>query len=478
LKNSVLPELKCQQLSVNEIVNLLRTKSQELDTVDAKKSGVNFVLNAQAPGSLVTLELKDVPLLVALDNICSLAGLRYRVDQHAVVITPAGPGREELEQRVYVVPKNFLPTSSIKGGDADAARTVLMGLGANLDAAGCEVHYLPENHRLVVRAPLPQLDHIEWMVDELRHKQAGGSPSQAEPEPEPFYDEGGGDSQGAVILQKLKKIKFEELNFENALADQVLTYLASKSVELDTVDPNKTGVNFIIQLKGQPASNITLSLRNVSLLEALRLICDGTELTFRVDEHAVVITRAEVPSRLETRVFRVRRTFLQALNAGASPPKSAKEILMSLGVNFEAVGSMAAGELGEDRIIIKNTLQELDALEEVVDRLNRKPLIVPTSPAEIPASAQAAAPAPAMDPFAPPQAAKALTTGQRMISNCKLKILTKHYEETLADIHKEERNLAFATDATRERIIKEIEKRRTYLSAVESQLKELTSAAE
>jgi len=84
----IIPEVNVQGAGVADVIELLRTESQK---VSGAERPLNFVW--QAPESLktakVTLNLRRVPLAIALKYVTESAGLRYRVDPYAVVIYPA-----------------------------------------------------------------------------------------------------------------------------------------------------------------------------------------------------------------------------------------------------------------------------------------------------------------------------------------------------------------------------------------------------
>ena len=208
----------------------------------------------------------------------------------------------------------------------------------------------------------------------------------------------GESEKSSSILLKLKNITLQRINFEQATIEEVISYLHTKSVELDTIDPNKSGVNFILQTKGKPTNPITMNdLRDVPMIVALDQITQLANLSYRVESHAVVITSLDgAGNRLESRVFRVPPTFLSSAGGagGAADPApaadpfaaapapgagsnavagrpNAKQVLISLGANFEAAGSDATFLPGSSRLVVKNTLQQLDYIEKVIEDMRK-----------------------------------------------------------------------------------------------------------
>ena len=215
---------------------------------------------------------------------------------------------------------------------------------------------------------------------------------------------GGGpitDKIGSPILLKLKSIILPKINFDAASIEDVISYLHAKSIENDNIDPNKSGVNFILQTnKGKAPAPITVNdMREVPMIVALDTITQLANLSYRVESHAVIITSLDgIQNRMETRVFRVPPNFLSSAGnvdsgggggaaapdpfgappaggAGAAPLQTkanAQTVLSSLGANFEAAGSSATFIPGSSRLVVKNTLQQLDIIERLIEELVEK----------------------------------------------------------------------------------------------------------
>jgi general secretion pathway protein D len=203
---------------------------------------------------------------------------------------------------------------------------------------------------------------------------------------------GKGKATGA-IMAKLNNITLDRLSFDGAQIQEVVAYLKAKSVELDTFESPATGVNFILQ-GAEKAQPITLDIRNVPLLVALEQVCQLSGMVFRVEPHAVFITSADKGGgALETRIFNVPPNFMSAGaaaggaaggaeaaadpfasgDAGAAKPAlpsrgDAKQVLVGMGANFEAPGSTATFLAGTSKLVVKNTLQQLDLIEQLIEK--------------------------------------------------------------------------------------------------------------
>ena len=89
LKAIVFPSVMFSNATIEEAVEYLRLKSRDLDTSSAEPKGVNILLRgAESSTSKISLDLKDVPLGVAIRYVAELAGLEMRVEPFAVLVAP------------------------------------------------------------------------------------------------------------------------------------------------------------------------------------------------------------------------------------------------------------------------------------------------------------------------------------------------------------------------------------------------------
>ena len=125
------------------------------------------------------------------------------------------------------------------------------------------------------------------------------------------------------IIKKLNDIIIPEINYREAVVSDVITFLSEESRRLD---PEKAGVNIVLSsgvsapspsaaaapappgggTEGQGTSpsgsegvegrKITLSLRNVPLIDALKYVTTLAELKYRVDSSAVIVLPTNAPS--------------------------------------------------------------------------------------------------------------------------------------------------------------------------------------
>jgi len=217
----------------------------------------------------------------------------------------------------------------------------------------------------------------------------------------------------AYINEKLRRIIIPNIAFDDITVDEAVDFLRLRAAELDTLetDPSRKGVNFLIR-KPQPAAGgdaavepeggvgmggnpgalriKSLRLTNIPLGQALKYICDQTNLRSKVDDFAVtLVPRTETGNEMFTRTFRVPPGFADTLSAGEGGGAAAPadpfagggggekpglkarpaiiEILKKNGISF---GEGSSATLSSGGLLVTNTAAELDKIEQIVDTTN------------------------------------------------------------------------------------------------------------
>ncbi len=201
-------------------------------------------------------------------------------------------------------------------------------------------------------------------------------------------------SGSQAIIFKLNNITLDRIQFSDASIQEVIDYLRRKSIEADLVetDPNRKGVDFILT-SSEGARPVTLDLRGSKLINAIKSVCDQAQMRYRFEPNAVVIMPLTGGNQggLQTRVFRVPPDFLSKGSGGdaaggdaapaADPFASgggggsaiakrpdAKTVMQQLGVEFPE-GATATFSAGTSRLVMRNTLEQLDNAESVIDTM-------------------------------------------------------------------------------------------------------------
>ena len=213
-----------------------------------------------------------------------------------------------------------------------------------------------------------------------------------------------------AINNKLNKIIIDRMDLEDASIREVVDTLKQKSRQLDnsTDDPKKKGVNIVLklaspaaapaQVDGQaaeiPASEsgvtedtkISIALKNVPLIEAVRYLTELSGLKYKIEPFAVsIIPLTENTEELVTKEYRVPPGFIPA-SAGestASGPtpgsqpsgdsntritgrRNATQYFTEQGVPFPS-GAFAQYIASGSKLIVRNTQAAVDLIDTIVE---------------------------------------------------------------------------------------------------------------
>jgi general secretion pathway protein D len=229
------------------------------------------------------------------------------------------------------------------------------------------------------------------------------------------------------LQEKMEQIIIPSIEFRQANINDVINFLVEASIQGDKDD--QTGVNIILNLSGpggdvggQPASapepafggldegagfndlgdtpavgmnasgsslpTITLNLRRISLLDAIKYITEVARLKFRLEENAVIITPEGVVSgRVITRMYPVQPSIIDVVvdkneaqdrtgefvemgsNKSAIRKTDVKDFFEKTGVPFPQ-GTSITYNPTISQLIVANTPENLEVFERILSRLN------------------------------------------------------------------------------------------------------------
>ncbi len=101
LENIILSKIDFDNASISSVLTYLNRESKILDT-SGDHNGINIILKlsgAQKEPKLVTIQLDDMPIGEAIKYVCLATGLKYRIEDQAVVIGDSSI--EQMETRYY-----------------------------------------------------------------------------------------------------------------------------------------------------------------------------------------------------------------------------------------------------------------------------------------------------------------------------------------------------------------------------------------
>jgi general secretion pathway protein D len=211
-----------------------------------------------------------------------------------------------------------------------------------------------------------------------------------------------------LMVGRLNRIIIPRVDFRDATVRQAVGFLQQRSRDLDTseADPERRGINIVVKLPASvtpppatlevegetPAApvfsgdnRITLNLSNVPLYEALRYVATLAGLKVKVEPFAVSLVPLSEPTDvLEQREFKVPPGFITGVAGGEADAEAvagrqlntdgprlgarqgAKDFLESQGIDFPA-GTSANFNAGTSRLVVRNTAENLDLIESLVD---------------------------------------------------------------------------------------------------------------
>jgi general secretion pathway protein D len=123
-------------------------------------------------------------------------------------------------------------------------------------------------------------------------------------------------TSSSSVYQKLENIIFPNIEFDEADIFSVIRYLNRLSKRYD---PDKVGVSIISGFTKKTADalpKVTMSFTKIPMSEVLRYLCQGVGLKYKVDEGAVVIgTNVD---EMQTEFFPVRGDLIASITGGAA----------------------------------------------------------------------------------------------------------------------------------------------------------------
>lgn len=229
------------------------------------------------------------------------------------------------------------------------------------------------------------------------------------------------------LQEKMQKIIIPAVEFRQANINDVVNFLVEASI---AADPEKEGVNIILNLGREggggaaaapppaaepvvdewgfemdsdfgaaPAAaapsgvrDITLNLRRISMLDAIKYITEVAGLKYRIENTAVMITPLDAPvGNIVTRMYPVQPSFMDVIveRTGAEPEErtgefvamssrvttsrsDVKEFFERTGVRFPA-GASITYNATISQLIVANTADNLETFERILQQLNVVP---------------------------------------------------------------------------------------------------------
>lgn len=183
LESIIIPEVNFTEVDISDAVSYLQEQSKVLDP---EGRGVNIVLKAEptiVPGGAqgegpsvappirtVDLNLRQVPLMQALELLTQSTNMQFKIDEFAVVILPLNESAEVIQVRTFSgVPSALFQNAGV-ADERVGARQAAVDVTRQLEErgvrfpTGTSASWLPRTNRLVVRNSLDQLEFIDRLL--------------------------------------------------------------------------------------------------------------------------------------------------------------------------------------------------------------------------------------------------------------------------------------------------------------------------
>ncbi len=108
---AVVSEVKMKDATLEEAVACIQAAAIKAEGTSHNHVNVVVLGKAVDPSKRISLDLKRVPLKLALEEVARSFGMRIRTESCAVVLAPVG-SPEPIHTRTYRVPPDFISTGS------------------------------------------------------------------------------------------------------------------------------------------------------------------------------------------------------------------------------------------------------------------------------------------------------------------------------------------------------------------------------
>lgn len=186
LRTLVFPQVEFAGATLDEVAELLRVRSRDLDP---QGKGVSFIINVppESRNKPISLNLSNVPMEEVLRYVSEMCGVTYRVEEHAVLFVSVSDRDNTIITRSFRVPPDFIQ-SAPAGTPAAAtpadpfanqapaaggglvirrmgAREFLEGRGVTFPE-GASASFNSATSTLTVRNTLQNMEMVETLVEE------------------------------------------------------------------------------------------------------------------------------------------------------------------------------------------------------------------------------------------------------------------------------------------------------------------------
>ncbi|MES2709412.1 MAG: M56 family metallopeptidase [Verrucomicrobiota bacterium] len=167
LNNIVIPRLKFENATIDEVIAYLRAEAIKADNLetDPEKKGINIILKGESKMPL-NLDLRQLRLLDALKAVCEIAGYRYRLEPNTVVLMRLDLEDRSLLTRVFRINEDVAKAMGWQAGKDTPLSEILTSRYGIQFPEGSAASLDLNAERLTVRLPLGELDNLETFLEQ------------------------------------------------------------------------------------------------------------------------------------------------------------------------------------------------------------------------------------------------------------------------------------------------------------------------
>ena len=158
-------------------------------------------------------------------------------------------------------------------------------------------------------------------------------------------------------IEKKLKLIVPAIKINDVTVKDALQIIRKKSKE---IDPDKTGINILIQEKNQKllSKKVTFNLTNIPLEATIKYVCQSSGLHYKVnDSGTAVIVSSQLANQLITKFYTVTSSFkgyVNSKNTNNITQEKMKDFFKTGGVSFPA-GSQLSYIASRNLVTITNT---------------------------------------------------------------------------------------------------------------------------
>ncbi|MBI3986580.1 MAG: von Willebrand factor type A domain-containing protein, partial [Lentisphaerae bacterium] len=431
-----IPEINFRSANIEDVVKFLSQASAANDANSAPNDkGVDIVLNLRLPGTPtgeasapvskaqedifaadpaapanaeaavpgasrvpeITLNLRNITMGDALKYVTEVTSLKYRIeDDGRVVITPADVVFGELVTRIYSVKPSISDIIAKQAeGEAKSGESGREGAVQRSDVQkffesagvsfpqGTTVVYKPRIGKLIASNTAENLEKFEDILAKMDVASGQGEQVVFNDDTSEVVQAIEMSVERKKLIEKLNQIRIPELNFRSANIVDVVKFLSQASIANDSNSaPNEKGLSIDLDMRrpGQPddkasrVPEITLNLRNLTLIDALKYVTEVTNLKYRLTENGkVVIMPADVPAEeIITKTFSLPSSLIEDFKLKHADSSGLQKFFRDAGVPFpQGISIVYKPDSGQ--LIVSNTKENLEKFERILAKLTAAP---------------------------------------------------------------------------------------------------------